>query len=66
VNEYSSSGGLTVSELLHIIRFVGNHRGIVGASITAYDPSFDRDSRAVRAAVGAIQELLSAACIDVR
>lgn len=64
VNEYSSSGGLTVSELLHIIRFVGNNRGIVGGSITAYDPSVDRDSRAVRAAVAAIQELLSAACID--
>ena len=66
VNEYSSSGGLTVSELLHIIRFVGNNRGIVGASITAYDPSVDRDSRAVRAAVAAIKELLSAACIDLR
>jgi arginase len=66
VNEYSSSGGLTVSELLHIIRFVGSNRGIVGASITAYDPTVDRDSRAVRAAVAATKELLSAACIDVR
>ena len=65
VNEYSSSGGLTVSELLDIIRFVGLNRGIVGASITAYDPSVDHDSRAVRAAVAAIKQLLSAACIDV-
>jgi arginase len=65
VNEYSSSGGLTVSELLDIIRFVGHNRDIVGASMTAYDPSVDHDSRAVSAAVAAIQELLSAACIDV-
>jgi len=65
VNEYSSSGGLTVPELLHVIRFVGHNRGIVGASITAYDPSVDHDSRAVRAAVAAINELLAAACIDI-
>ena len=65
VNEYSSSGGLTVSELLDIIRFIGHNRGIVGASITAYDPSVDHDSQAVGAAVAAIKELLSAACIDV-
>jgi arginase len=65
VNEYSSSGGLTVSELLDIIRFVGHNRGIVGASITAYDPSVDHDLRAVRAAVAALKQLLSAACIEV-
>lgn len=65
-NEYSSTGGLNVAELMEIIRFVGHHRTIVGASITAYDPSVDHDSRALRAAVTAVQELLTAACIDVK
>lgn len=65
VNEYSSSGGLTVAELMEIIRFIGHNRAIVGASITAYDPSVDHDARALRAGVAAIKELLSAACINV-
>ena len=65
VNEYSSTGGLTVSELLHIIRFVGHNRTIVGAAITAYDPSVDCDSKALHAGVAVIKALLAAACIDV-
>ncbi len=65
VNEYSSSGGLTVTELLQIIRVVGHNRAIVGASITAYDPSVDHDSKALHAGVAAVKELLSAACINV-
>jgi len=65
VNEYSSSGGLTVAEVMDIIRFVGHNRAIVGASITAYDPSVDHDSRALQAGVAAIKELLTAACINV-
>jgi arginase len=65
VNEYSSPGGLSVSELLQCIGFVGHNRAIVGASITAYDPSVDHDSKALRAGVAAIKELLSAVCIDV-
>ncbi len=65
VNEYSSAGGLTVSELLHIIRFIGHNRAIVGAAITAYDPSVDHDSKALHAAVSVFKELLVAACIDI-
>ncbi len=64
VNEYSSTGGFTVSELLEIIRFIRHHCAIVGASITAYDPSVDRDSKALHAAVAAVQEL-TAGCIDI-
>ena len=65
VNEYSSGGGLTVTEILEVIRLVGQNRAIVGAAITAYDPSGDRDLRASHAGVAAVRELLSAACIDV-
>jgi arginase len=62
VNEYSSSGGLAVAELLQIIQFVSDSRAIVGASITA---AVDHDSKALHAAVDVMKELLSAACIDV-
>ena len=65
VNEYSCSGGLTVAELLEIIHFIGHNRAIVGASITAYDPSVDDDSKALDAAVAAVKAVLAGACIDV-
>lgn len=65
VNEYSSTGGITVDELLKTIRFIGSNRTIVGAAITAYDPSVDHDSKALNAAVAAVKSLLAAACIDV-
>ena len=65
VNEYSSPGGLSVSELLQCIHFIGHNRAIVGAAITAYDPSVDHDSKALRAGVAVVKELLAAACIDV-
>jgi arginase len=64
VNEYSSTGGLTVSELLETIRFIRHHRAIVGAAITAYDPSVDQHSKALDAAVAIVKEL-TPACIDV-
>jgi len=65
VNEYSSDGGLTTAELLEAIRFIGHNRAIAGASITAYDPSVDHDSKALGAAVAAVNELLAVTCIDV-
>lgn len=65
VNEYSSSGGLTVAEILESIHVIGHNRAIVAAAITAYDPSVDHDSKALRAGVAAVKALLSANCIDV-
>ena len=65
VNEYSSDGGLRVSELLEIIRSVGHNRAIVGAAITAYDPSVDHDSKGLNAAVATVKALLAATCINI-
>jgi arginase len=65
VNEYSSPGGLTLRELLEIIRRIGYERAVVGAAITAYDPAVDRDGRAANAGIAVGKELLAAACIDV-
>jgi arginase family enzyme len=64
VNEYSSTGGLTVTEVLEAIRFIRHHRAIVGAAITAYDPSVDQHSKALDAAVAVVKEL-TATCIDI-
>jgi arginase len=65
VNEYSSPGGLTLRELLQIIRLIGHQRAIVGAAITAYDPAVDRDGKAANAGIAVAKELLAAACIDL-
>ena len=65
VNEYSSPGGLTLRELLQIIRLIGHQRAIVGAAITAYDPAVDRDGKAAQAGIAVAKELLAAACIDL-
>lgn len=64
VNQFSSTGGLTLSELLEIIRLVSRHREVVAAAITAYDPSVDESGKAAKAGVAVVQELLAAACID--
>ena len=65
VNEYSCPGGLTLAELLHLIRFIGHQRAVVGAAITAYDPAVDPDGRARNAGIAVAKRLLAAACIDV-
>ena len=64
VNEYSSPGGLTLAELLHVIRLIGHQRAVVGAAITAYDPAVDRDGKARNAGIAVARQLLAAACID--
>jgi len=59
VNEYSSSGGLTLAELLEIVRVVGAARPLAAAAITAYDPAHDNDGKALRAATALIKELVT-------
>jgi arginase len=65
VNEYSSPGGLTLTELLQIIGLIAHERALVGAAITAYDPAVDGDGKAANAGVAVANELLAAACIDL-
>lgn len=65
VNQFSSTGGLTLSELLEIIRLISRRRAVVAAAITAYDPSADESGKAAKAGVAVVQELLAAACIDL-
>ena len=64
VNEFSSTGGLTVAELLQTVRVISEAKSIVAAAITAYDPSYDRDGKALRAAGELVKELHAVGCID--
>jgi arginase len=41
VNHYSSPGGLSRERLLELVREIGSTFRIVGASLTAYDPTCD-------------------------
>jgi arginase len=50
-NEYAAPGGLTLERLLEAIAVIGEWLVVRAAAITAYDPEFDPDGKAARAAV---------------
>jgi arginase len=56
-NQFAAPGGLTLAELLGIVSLVRERFMLAAAAITAYDPEYDEDERAVRAAVAVIREL---------
>lgn len=56
-NQYAAPGGLRLTELLGIVSLVREHFALAAAAITAYDPEYDEDEKAVRAAVAVIREL---------
>ena len=57
VNQFSSAGGLTLAELLQVVRVVADARPVTAAAITAYDPSYDTDGKAAEAGTALMQEL---------
>jgi arginase len=57
VNQFAAPGGLTLTELLGIINLVREHFTLAAAAITAYDPEYDEDEKAARAAVAVVREL---------
>jgi arginase len=57
VNHFAPTGGLTLAELLGIVRLVREHFALAAAAITAYDPEYDKGEKAVTAAVNVIWEL---------
>src|SRR5208337_1736917 len=54
INQLSCSGGLTLAELLDVIRLVCAHSSLAAAAITAYDPAYDEGDRALNAALQVI------------
>ncbi|MGN6867998.1 MAG: hypothetical protein ACTHMY_06300 [Solirubrobacteraceae bacterium] len=51
------AGGPSLTRLLECIRMTTQRLEIAGAAITAYDPAFDPDGRAMRAARAAAHEI---------
>jgi arginase len=49
-NEYAATGGPSVDRLVECVRDVRQRFTVAAAAITAYDPAFDPDGRAVAAA----------------
>jgi arginase len=49
-NKYAAPGGPSLTRLLDCIRLVTERHSVAGAAITAYDPAFDPDDRALIAA----------------
>jgi arginase len=60
VNEFAAPAGLTADEVCEAIAAAGRQLTIAGAAITAYDPAFDLDGGASRAAFRIIESLLQA------
>lgn len=57
VNQFSSVGGLILAELLETVRVVAGARPVAADGITAYDPSYDGDGKALRAGTALLKEL---------
>jgi len=58
VNQFSSTGGLTVRELLETVRTVASARPLAAAAVTAYDPGYDADGKALLAGCALMKELV--------
>jgi arginase len=56
-NQFAASGGLTTAQVAEALRVTARHLPIAAAALTAYDPAFDADGRAARAAIGLVEIL---------
>lgn len=56
-NQLSSGGGLTLDEVLEVIALVSERSALAAAAITAYDPEYDQDQRALAAATAIVKEI---------
>jgi arginase len=56
-NKYGAPGGPSLDRLLECIRLTAERLEIAGAAITAYDPAYDPDDRAINAARAIAREI---------
>lgn len=56
-NRYAEPGGMTPEEVLEVIGAVGEHARIAAAAVSAYDPAYDTNGRALAAGREAIVSL---------
>lgn len=61
VNRYAAPGRLLVEEVRSAVRRIATRCKISGATISAYDPSFDMDGRVLEAGVEIIEQILKSA-----
>jgi arginase len=61
VNQFSTSDGLTVKQLLAAIRRIGEQFEVVGGTLSSYDPACDVNGAAREAALKVIDALVGAA-----
>jgi arginase len=64
-NQYAVGGGLTAADVRRVVGEVGQRMRIRAASLTAYDPSADREKRIPPAAAGIARAILAAARAEV-
>ena len=57
-NSYAAPGGLSADQVMEAIQLIGKHFEIVGASITAFDPSCDRDGLTTQAGLRLITNII--------
>jgi arginase len=57
INQFAVTGGLTLQDVLTVVQTVRERLKIAAAAITAYDPDYDADGKALRAGTVLIQEL---------
>jgi arginase len=57
VNQFPPTPGLSLQEVLETVRLLRERLTVVGAAVTAYDPSYDQDGRALQAGTAIIGQL---------
>lgn len=57
-SRYAAAGGLSTEALVGVLREVGRVAPVAALAVTAYDPAWDGDGRACRAALAAMAALL--------
>jgi arginase len=60
-NQFAAPGGLSVAHVEEIISLVGERFEICAAALTAYDPDYDPDGRALHAGLRLARSLVNAA-----
>lgn len=58
-NQFAAPGGLTLQDVLTVVQLIRERLRIAAAAITAYDPDYDADGKALKAGTALIQELCS-------
>ena len=65
-NQFAAPGGLFPAQVLDMIGWIRSRFTIAAASLTAYDPSFDDDDRAVNTAIDLARAVVSGVTLNAQ